>query len=95
MYYRKCPSCGANLDPGERCDCEKTAPDDGSIQGGTHRGINGKLNFDTIILSQNKEEVNMKTREEMISEIVAGLNDLDTKSLEMVWYFVTMPETEE
>ena len=21
--YRKCPACGANLDPGEKCDCEK------------------------------------------------------------------------
>ena len=20
-FYRKCPYCGANLDPGERCDC--------------------------------------------------------------------------
>ena len=26
--YRKCPFCGANLDPGEICDCkEKAAPD--------------------------------------------------------------------
>ena len=21
-YYRTCPDCGANLDPGERCDCQ-------------------------------------------------------------------------
>lgn len=21
-YYRKCPSCGACLDPGEPCDCQ-------------------------------------------------------------------------
>lgn len=21
-YYRVCPNCGANLDPGERCDCQ-------------------------------------------------------------------------
>jgi len=21
-YYRECPYCGANLDPGERCDCQ-------------------------------------------------------------------------
>lgn len=36
----------------------------------------------------------MKTREEMISEIVANLPDLDNKSLEMAWYFITMPDTE-
>lgn len=23
MYYHTCPLCGANLDPGERCDCSK------------------------------------------------------------------------
>lgn len=22
MYYNKCEFCGANLDPGEQCDCE-------------------------------------------------------------------------
>lgn len=21
-YYHTCPACGANLDPGEQCDCE-------------------------------------------------------------------------
>ena len=27
-YYRTCPLCGANLDPGESCDCaEKKQPD--------------------------------------------------------------------
>ncbi len=23
MQYRTCPFCGANLDPGERCDCQE------------------------------------------------------------------------
>lgn len=23
MYYNKCPECGANLDPGEHCDCKE------------------------------------------------------------------------
>ena len=23
MYYNSCPLCGANLDPGESCDCEE------------------------------------------------------------------------
>lgn len=22
-YYRTCPNCGCNLDPGEQCDCEE------------------------------------------------------------------------
>ena len=22
MYYQTCPYCGANLDPGEKCDCQ-------------------------------------------------------------------------
>lgn len=25
-YYRTCPECGAHLDPGEKCDCEKNPP---------------------------------------------------------------------
>ena len=27
-YYHTCTLCGANLDPGERCDCEKEEPSD-------------------------------------------------------------------
>lgn len=23
MYYRVCGECGAHLDPGERCDCQR------------------------------------------------------------------------
>ena len=23
MFYKICPVCGARLDPGERCDCER------------------------------------------------------------------------
>jgi len=23
MYFKTCEECGAHLDPGERCDCEK------------------------------------------------------------------------
>lgn len=28
-YFRQCPYCGANLDPGERCDCREDKPDGG------------------------------------------------------------------
>lgn len=24
MYYKTCPDCGCNLDPGEPCDCKQT-----------------------------------------------------------------------
>ena len=27
-YYHTCRLCGAHLDPGERCDCEKERPAD-------------------------------------------------------------------
>ena len=23
MFYRECPYCGCNLDPGEHCDCQE------------------------------------------------------------------------
>lgn len=42
-YYRTCPNCGANLDPGERCDCQdkkETAPGATNYperQGGTEK----------------------------------------------------------
>lgn len=36
-YYRTCPMCGSNLDPGEQCDCEQKGSevnaDDGSRKG--------------------------------------------------------------
>jgi hypothetical protein len=25
-YYNTCPKCGCNLDPGEKCDCERVKP---------------------------------------------------------------------
>ena len=39
--YKSCPVCGANLDPGERCDCNKKAvvsaanADNGGTENGT------------------------------------------------------------
>ena len=35
MFYWTCPDCGANLDPGERCDCqneEKAASEAGTFE---------------------------------------------------------------
>ena len=28
MYYHECPVCHCNLDPGERCDCEREEEED-------------------------------------------------------------------
>ena len=28
-YYWTCPYCGANLDPGEKCDCDEARKDRG------------------------------------------------------------------
>lgn len=27
MFFRTCPLCGSNLDPGERCDCNEKGDD--------------------------------------------------------------------
>lgn len=29
-YFVICPDCGANLDPGEQCDCKHNAVDNGA-----------------------------------------------------------------
>ena len=42
MYYNKCPECGANLDPGEECDCTvvkiaiKKAPEKVEVSSGAN-----------------------------------------------------------
>lgn len=54
-YYRKCPACGAALDPGEICDCQnkETAPDAANIEGGqVENGL--PTNISTPIVQQNK-----------------------------------------
>lgn len=46
-YYRTCPNCGDNLDPGERCECQdkrKTAPGGDDTQSGTVEQESDKLN---------------------------------------------------
>lgn len=39
-YYRVCPDCGCNLDPGERCDCWR---DKERIQGLLTVGADGQM----------------------------------------------------
>ncbi len=55
-YYRKCPLCGATLDPGERCDCQdkETAPDAANIEGGPKVEIGLPTNISTPIVHHNE-----------------------------------------
>lgn len=53
MCYRIYTLCGANLDPGERCDCQdkETAPDAANIEGGqVENGL--PTNISTSILTK-------------------------------------------
>lgn len=47
-YYYTCPYCGANLDPGESCDCQKE-PDTSST-------VTEKSKPDTIKPKENQHE---------------------------------------
>ena len=41
-YYWTCPYCGANLDPGEICDCQKDSSNEDSyksVQGGETKDV--------------------------------------------------------
>ncbi len=37
MYNYKCPICGANLDPEEKCDCESEVTENEDTRDGVHK----------------------------------------------------------
>lgn len=45
-YYWTCPHCGANLDPGEKCDCRQTELKDTdnykSVERGDDKNVSSK-----------------------------------------------------
>lgn len=47
-YYHTCPYCGANLDPGERCDCQDELD--------TSSTVTEKSKPDTIKPKENQHE---------------------------------------
>lgn len=50
-YYATCPNCGANLDPGEQCDCKKES----ALSAATDKAQSGMNNqYKQIITKQNK-----------------------------------------
>lgn len=54
-YYRKCPMCGANFDPGERCDCMIQANEESKQRAKIEAAaIGGKSNVYTMVRSRTK-----------------------------------------
>lgn len=49
MYYITCKLCGAHLDPGERCDCEKIAAEAATPTAGEKNRQKNKYQDDYII----------------------------------------------
>ena len=48
MFYKICPVCGARLDPGERCDCERegrTGMDEYTVQPRQRRRASDGMDF--------------------------------------------------
>lgn len=55
-YFRSCPICGANLDPGETCDCIKnTAPE---VAVPKAAGNQRMANYITTIIQKGGQSVN-------------------------------------
>lgn len=52
-YYHPCPRCGANLDPGEVCDCVKNAAPGAT---NTQDGKAENYNASASILPEDKED---------------------------------------
>ncbi len=93
-YYHTCPHCGANLDPGERCDCQDNKPAKGIYKWPAKKKDDGlKYEPDTRkkIKTDSGKTVNPETGEEidealMIDAILADTEELNegtirTKSL--------------
>ena len=49
MFYKECPHCGANLDPGEKCDCteKEKACTGGAVQTSWQTPFQNSLNYTT------------------------------------------------
>lgn len=56
-YYRTCPDCGGNLDPGERCECQdkrKNAPSGNDTQSGKAKQESESLYSFALSLSESE-----------------------------------------
>lgn len=62
MYYNVCPYCGANLDPGERCDCTETEkpPADAGTSTSGKANNNFAVHYFTSLYRKNQERIAAK-----------------------------------
>ncbi len=62
-YYRICPGCGANLDPGEICDCVKepdtTPPDRGQSRQRAEPGLRIRTRHKEVILRNEQYKIKL------------------------------------
>ena len=69
-YYWTCPYCGANLDHGERCDCDEAKKDRGE-----KKVI--KENWDNHEVRRSPEtHADMRRKSSMRSEACSGLGEV-------------------
>lgn len=59
-YYTRCETCGAHLDPGERCDCELTDKKEKSRSAGTETAVKKKARTKAYTFSIRSENENVK-----------------------------------
>lgn len=72
-YYRKCPLCGANLDPGEACDCSQERNTiTGEPEKKSNAGVREWRRFE--LLTQNSTET--KELEKILDEKHLSRKDL-------------------
>lgn len=73
-YYHTCQHCGANLDPGERCDCGGSAWDNTPLCGGDNAEKGGQR-VDNRLDRQVRELRVLQSIEKEISEKMDILTD--------------------
>ena len=56
MYYKKCPYCGANNDPGEKCSCQETTPAERSIYAAAYNETY-KKEYEGTYMQLNNDQV--------------------------------------
>jgi len=82
--YHTCPKCGANLDPGEQCDCEKinSYPSQDRLIIGFDNASNGdKTCLMTSRISQNRVVILSCYYDDEAREMYSKLTEQPTRTI--------------